>query len=185
MTDEQIVDLYWARSEQAIWETQKAYGSYFCYIARGILRNEEDAEEIVNDTYMKAWYIMPPQRPNPLKTFLGRITRQLSINRLEKNTASKRGGGQYEAVLEELSECTADERAANPEELMILRDMLNRFLWELPEESRRIFVGRYWYMRPIAEIAKACGCGESKVKMQLKRSREKLREYLRKEGFAV
>ena len=185
MTDEQIVELYWERSEEAISETQKAYGPYFHYIAFGILRNDEDAGEIVNDTYWKAWNIMPPQRPNPLKTFLGRITRQLSINRLEKNTALRRGGGQYEAVLDELAECTADERAADPEELVLLRDVLNRFLCQMPQESRRIFVQRYWYMCSVSEIAQDSGLKESKVKMQLLRSREKLREYLQKEGIAV
>ena len=102
MTDERIVELYWQRSEKAIEETDKAYGRYFHYIAYGILHDDEDAKETVNDTYFKAWHTIPPQRPNPLKTFLGRITRQLSINRLEAANAQKRGGGQYTIALEEL-----------------------------------------------------------------------------------
>ena len=91
MTDEKIVELYWERSEEAIKETDKLYGRYFHYIAKEILQDEEDAKEIVNDTYLKAWNSIPPERPNPLKAFLGRITRQLSLNRLEQNKAQKRG----------------------------------------------------------------------------------------------
>lgn len=185
MTDEQIINLYWERSESAIQETEKAYGSYFHAIAYRILYNEEDAKEIVNDTYLKAWNVIPPARPNPLKTFLGRITRQLSINRLEKNTAGKRGSGQYTAALEELAECTADRRASDPEERIALRDALNSFLWSQPVQARKIFVRRYWYMCSVAEIAEAFALGESKVKMQLLRTRRKLREHLEKEGFVV
>ena len=105
MTDEKSVELYWERSEEAIKETDKQYGRYFHYIAKEILQDEEDAKEIVNDTYLKAWNSIPPERPNPLKAFLGRITRQLSLNRLEQNKAQKRGGGQYLLALDELAEC--------------------------------------------------------------------------------
>ena len=104
MTDEKIIELYLARAEAAIEETDRAYGRYFRSVAYGILWDEEDAEETVNDAYLKAWNIIPPERPNYLKAFLARITRQLSINRLEQNTAQKRGAGQYALILDELAE---------------------------------------------------------------------------------
>ena len=186
MTDQQILDLYWARSEDAIAETDKVYGRYFLFIAREILRDEEDAKETVNDTYLKAWNTIPPQRPNPLKTFLGRITRQLSINRLEQNTAQKRGGNQYALALDELAECIPD---GSSEEKLVskiaLTDALNRFLRELPIQQRQIFLLRYWYARSIADIAASFGMSRSKVTSLLFRVRGKLKEHLEKEGFAL
>ena len=186
MTDQQILELYWARSEDAIAETDKLYGRYFLFIAREILRNEEDAKETVNDTYLKAWNIIPPQKPNPLKAFLGRITRQLSINRLELNTAKKRGGGQYTLALDELAECIPD---GSSEEALVskiaLTDALNRFLRELPTEQRQIFLLRYWYACSIQDIADAFYMGQSKVTSILFRVRNQLKEQLEKEGFAV
>lgn len=185
MTDQQIVELYWERSEAAIWETQAAYEPYFHYIAWGILRNEEDVREVVNDTYLKAWQQIPPARPNPLKMFLGRITRQLAINRLEKNTAQKRGAGQYQLALEELSEYVSGQPLTDPEEQLALRDALNGFLLAQPALTRKIFVRRYWYMHSVAEIAAEFDLGESRVKMQLMRTRKRLAEYLQKEGFQI
>ena len=105
MKDEAIIELYFARAEEAIRETELSYGQYCRSLAYGILRNHEDAEETVNDAYLKTWASIPPQRPANLKGFLGRITRQLSLNRLEKNTAAKRGGGTYALALDELAEC--------------------------------------------------------------------------------
>lgn len=182
MTDEKIVELYWQRSEKAIEETDKAYGRYFHYIAYGILRDDEDAKETVNDTYLKAWQIIPPQRPNPLKTFLGRITRQLSINRLEAAGAQKRGGGQYTIALDELGECIpiGGEDLAD---LTALRDCLNGFLHSLPGQQRRIFIRRYWHTHSINQIATDLHISESKVKSSLMRCREKLKKLLQKEGF--
>lgn len=182
LDDKHIVELYWERSERAILETDRAYGRYFLYIAYQILRDDQDSEEVVNDTYLKAWDTMPPERPNPLKAFLGRITRQLSINRLEKRTAEKRGGGEYDLTLEELQECIADN-TADVGDLVALQDALNRFLLALPLESRRIFLRRYWYMSSISDIAHDLGISDSKVKMQLKRTREKLKAHLIEEGF--
>ncbi len=181
MTDENIVRLFWERSEDAIAETEKLYGNYFFYIANGILRNEEDAKEIVNDTYLKAWNTIPPERPNPLKAFLGRITRQLSINRLRQNTAKKRGGGQYTIAIDELVETLAD----GGEDCAVagLTDSINRFLRKLPTGQRRVFIKRYWYMRSISDIAASYGMSESKVASMLFRLRNKLKEQLVKEGF--
>ena len=186
MTDEQILELYWERSEEAIAQTDKQYGRYFHFIAREILRCEEDAKEVVNDTYMKAWNTIPPHRPNPLKAFLGRITRQLSINRLELNTAQKRGGGQYHLALDELAECIPD--GCGEEDLVskiALTKALNDFLRDLPEQQRRIFILRYWYMRSVTDIAQAYNMSKSKVTSLLFRVRNKLKDHLEKEGFMV
>lgn len=184
MKDEAIIELYWARSEAAIDETDRAYGRYCQSIAYGILRVQEDAEETVNDTWLKAWDTIPPERPHYLKGFLGRITRQLSINRLEKETAQKRGAGQYALALEELAECIPDQsRGEDLADLTALRDALNRFLRSLPVESRSVFLRRYWYAQSIAEIAAGCGMSESKVKSMLLRTRNKLRKALTEEGF--
>lgn len=186
MKDEAIIELFWARSEAAIDETDRAYGRFCQSIAYSILRVHEDAEETVNDTWLKAWDAIPPERPHYLKGFLGRITRQLSINRLEKETAQKRGAGQYALALEELAECIPDQsRGEDLADLTALRDALNRFLRSLPVESRSVFLRRYWYAQSIAEIAAGCGMSESKVKSMLLRTRNKLRKLLTEEGFVL
>ena len=183
MIDSKIVDLYWARSEQAISETDRYYGQYFYSIAYGILRNREDSTEIVNDTYLKAWNSIPPARPNNLRAFLGRIARQLSINRLEKNLAKKRGGGQSALALDELAECISD--SDNDVNAAELRNAINAFLRSLPEEQRRVFIRRYWHMSTISEIANDFSMSESKVKSMLMRTREKLKKYLLREEFSI
>ena len=184
MTDGQIVELFFERSERAIHETELAYGRYLHYIAYGILCDDGDSKEIVNDTYMKAWNTIPPARPDPLKAFLGRITRQLSINRLKTESRQKRGGGQYSRALDEISECIPDDDdRMDVADLVTLRDSLNSFLRSLPEETRSVFIRRYWHMSPISGIASDFSMSESKVKSMLKRTREKLKKYLTKEGF--
>lgn len=186
MTDEMIVELYWQRDERAIKETELAYGGYIRYVAYAILRDESDADEITNDTYLKAWNSIPPQRPKPLKAFLGRIARQLSLNRAEYNTAAKRGGAQYPLALDELLECVADpDTTPDSADLIALRDVINAFLRTLPTDARRMFIRRYWYMDSIQEIALAFAVGESRVKSTLARARAKLRKKLEKEGFEV
>ena len=186
MTDEAIVKLFWDRSEAAIHETDRAHGPYFRNLAFGILRNREDAEETVNDVYWKAWKEIPPARPLSLKAFLGRITRQLSLNRLERNQAQKRGGGQYALALEELAECIPSRtRDLDPTEESALRDTLNQFLRQLPAEPRTVFLRRYWHMQSIAEIAQALGMSQSKVKSMLLRTRNKLRRRLTEEGYIL
>lgn len=182
MTDEQIITLYWDRNETAIAETDNKYGRYFHYIAFGILCDDEDAKETVNDTYLKAWNTMPPQKPNHLKAFLGRITRQLSINRLERNTAKKRGGSQYDLALEELGDCVAGS-GEDYADITALRDCLNGFLRYLPDDARRVFIRRYWHIHTVSEIAADFGFSESKVKTLLMRTREKLKQHLIQEGF--
>lgn len=186
MDDGKIIDLYWQRSEAAITETESKYGRYCNYIACNILHNAEDAEECVNDTYLRAWGAMPPKRPERLSAFLGKITRNLSLNKYEKYTAEKRGCGQVPLVLEELHGCipSADnvEQAIEDEALAAV---FNRFLGDLPFEVRRIFMRRYWYFSPIKEIAADYGIGESKVKMTLLRARNELKQILEKEGIMI
>ena len=186
MSDNEIIKLYLERSEKAIEESEKTYGFYFHYIARRIVCNDEDAKEIVNDAYLKAWNSIPPEIPNNLKAFLGRITRQLSINRLEKNTAQKRGAGQYHLVIDELEECIPDnDNVSELNETIALRCAINSFLRSLPDESRRVFIRRYYHMYSISDISKDFSMSESKVKSLLMRIREKLKKYLEREGFSV
>ena len=185
MDDKQIVELYWARCEAAIEETAKKYGRYCHYIAYQILSSDEDAKEVVNDTYLKAWNTIPPNRPDPLKPYVGTISRQLSLNRYEAQHAQKRDG-QVTLVLEELSECIPDsDSGGDMGESVALSDALSRFLWALPERTRYIFVRRYFYVSPIADIACAVGMKESAVTMLMLRTRKKLAQFLTKEGFDV
>lgn len=185
MTDQEIVALFWARSETAIEETGKSYGRYCHAIAAGILRDDGEAQEIVNDAYLKAWNSIPPEKPEPFKGFLGRIVRQLSLNRLEYREAQKRGDGQRAVALEELEECLAEREEGDPLDRIALRDALSAFLRSQPDLARRVFIRRYWYMDPVAEIARAFAISESRVKSLLMRQREKLRKYLSGEGIEV
>lgn len=186
MDDKQILDLYWARSENAISETASKYGRYCHYIAHNILHNDEDSEECVNDTYLKAWETIPPKRPEQLATFLGKITRNLSLDRYRHSTTKKRGCGQVSLVLDELQECVP--AAGSVEQViddLVLQETLNRFLSYLPTETRKIFMRRYWYLCSIKEIAADFGISESKTKMLLLRSRNQLKKLLEKEGIAL
>jgi len=186
MEDRKIVDLYWQRSENAIAETAAKYDKYCHAIAYNILNNIEDSEECVNDTYMQAWNSMPPKRPSVLKAFLGKITRNLSLNRYEYYNAEKRGAGQTAFALDELRECIpAGNNADEIIDDIVLKDVLNRFIASLPKEKRIIFMRRYWYMSSIAEIAADCSVSESKVKMSLMRSRDKLKKLFEKEGISI
>lgn len=186
MTDESIIELFWNRSETAISETEQLYGRYFHSIVYGILWNEEDAKEVVNDMYLKAWETIPPERPIYLKAFLGRITRQLSIKRLERNTAKKRGVTQSVLVIDELAECIPDGNGVEDfADMTALRDTLNTFLRSLKPEVRVVFVRRYWHMQSISIIAQECAMSESKVKSMLMRTRNKLKKYLSEEGYVI
>jgi len=186
MDDKQIVDLYWERSETAISETAKKYGRYCHYIAFNVLHNDEDSEECVNDTYLNAWNSMPPHRPSVLKTFLGKLTRNISLNKYKQLTAEKRGNGQMPLIIDELHECLpAIESTESIIDDMVLVDVFNRFLASLTVEQRKIFMRRYWYLSPVKEIATDYGMGESKVKMSLLRSRNELKHLLEKEGVSL
>lgn len=184
MDDKRIVELYWERSEEAIKETESKYGAYCHSIAYGILNNKEDAEESVNDTYLDAWNSMPPHKPSLLSTFLGKITRRISIDKYRRRTADKRGGGEIPIVLEELDECVASEENLQEEiEKQLLADIINSFVKSLPSVEQKVFLCRYWYMDSIDSICKQFGFSESKVKSMLYRSREKLKRKLIREGF--
>ncbi len=186
MEDAKIVQLYWDRNEQAIPETAGKYGSYCASIARNILGNAEDAEECVNDTYLHAWNAMPPHRPKMLATFLGKLTRNLSLNRSQYNDAEKRGSGQSAAVLDELGELVSG--GDEPEQEVDRRELIeaiNTFLDELPHGKRRIFVCRYWYFDSVSEIAARFGLTENRVSVTLSRLRRKLHDYLSERGFML
>ncbi len=183
MEDKQIVDLYWARSETAISETAKKYGRYCHYIAYQILGSDEDAKEVVNDTYLKTWNTVPPHRPDSLKPYVGTISRRLALDVYKAQHAQKRDS-QVPLVLDELSECIPDhDSGADIGESVALSDALNRFIWALPQRTRNIFVRRYFYMSTVAEIAKDFSMKESNVTMHLLRTRKKLEQFLKKEGF--
>ncbi|MCM1217179.1 MAG: sigma-70 family RNA polymerase sigma factor [Roseburia sp.] len=186
MEDREIVELFWQRSEDAISEASKKHGAYCSYIAFNILQNIQDCEECVNETYWKAWGAMPPSRPNCLSTFLGKITRNLSLNRYKQNTAAKRGGGQLPLALEELDECAcgqSDMEQLEDRELIV--GTLNKFLLALPKQHRKVFVRRYWYFSSIEEIAKEYGLSQSNVKTILSRTRAKLKTALKQVGVMV
>lgn len=184
MDDCQIVALYLQRREQAIEETAAKYGKYCFSIAHNILENREDAEEAVNDAYLGAWAAIPPHRPAVLSTFLGKITRRAALKRWQRDRAQKRGGGEPDLVLEELSDYISDKGSAETAvETAELTQILNRFIQTLPKEERTVFICRYWYMDPIRDIGTRYGFSQSKVKSMLARTRKKLHTYLQKEGI--
>lgn len=184
--DHQIIELYWQRSETAIQETQYKYGPYCRAIAQRILSSAEDSEECVNDTYLSAWNTIPPHRPIPLSAFLGRITRNLALNRYKRDHTQMRTPDQVPLVLDELHECIpAPGSTDRLIDELVLTDLLNRFLGELSKENRMIFMRRYWYLTPVYRIAADFSISESKVKISLYRSRRKLKELLQKEGYML
>ncbi len=186
MDDEKIIELYWTRSEAAISETASKYGRYCHYIAYNILHDDCDSEECVNDTYLNAWNRIPPCHPSALRVFLGKLTRNISLNRYKYLTAEKRGRGQVPMVLDELQECVpAPDNTEHIVDDVVLTDVLNRFLASLSAEQRKIFMRRYWYLSPIKDIARDYSLGESKVKMSLLRSRDALKQLLEKEGISL
>lgn len=184
MDDCRIVELYWSRDEAAIAETEKKYGRYCHAVAYRILLDRQDAEECVNDTYIRAWNAIPPHRPERLSVFLGKITRRLALNRYDKAHTQKRGG-EVALALDELSEILADQREGSVVDELAMREAVNGFLHSLPEQSRRIFLRRYWHMMPIKEIAKEYGLGISNVKVILMRTRNAFKDYLKGEGIDV
>lgn len=184
MDDIRIVALYWERSEEALERSETNYGNYLRFLATRILTDPEDAKEIVNDVYRKAWDTIPPNRPASLKTYLGRICKQLAVNRYNANRAQKRNIALTQ-VLDELTECLPAAEQPLVCESIALKDTLNRFLASLPERTRNIFVQRYWYTCSIAEIAREFGMKESAVTMLLLRTREKLKNTLQQEGFEL
>ena len=185
MDDNEILDLYFARSEQAIMETDQKYGPYCYSIANHILQSPSDAEESVNDTWLAAWNRMPPERPNVLAVFLGRMTRNISIDRWRQYHSFKRSGSQVTLALEELDGCVSGKESLENE--AIRRETLKSiqcFLDTLTPVERAVFVCRYWYLDNSKEIADQCGFSRGKVRTMLRRTRIRLMEHLSKEGLA-
>ena len=185
MEDHEIVALYWDRDERAIGESEQKYGALCRGVALRVLENIEDSEECVSDTWLRSWNTIPPQRPNLLGAFLARITRNLALDRWRAARAEKRGGGETALALEELEDCVPSG-ASGPEEHLEaseLAALIARFLRAQPEESRRVFLRRYWYVESVSAIAEAFGFSESKVKSMLFRTRKGLRRFLEKEGY--
>ena len=186
MDDDMILDLYWARSESAINETAKKYGRYCSAIANNILRNNEDAEECVNDTYLKTWDTVPPQRPAIFRAFLGKIARNLSLNEYKKQKTKKRGGDEVALMYNELEDCVPSGNNVETEfESSLIIEAINSFLLSLENESRIVFVRRYWYADPIGAIAARFLMSESKVKSMLFRTRNTLKKHLENEGVIL
>ena len=182
MKDCEIVELYWRRDEEAIVATRNRYGPYLFRIALGILAGIPDSEECVNDTYLGAWNSMPPHRPAVLQTYLGKLTRRLAIDRYRKNSAQKRGGGQMEQSVEELNDCLPGRISLEQEvESRELTASLDRFLRTMSPEKRRVFLLRYWYALPIAEISTRMGFRETKTVNMLSRIRKSLKSHLEQE----
>ena len=186
LSDEQIVGLYFDRNELAISETDSKYGPYCTRVAFNVLRDSFASEECVSDTWLAAWNSMPPQRPNILRAFLAKITRNLALNRYEAEHAQKRGGGETESCLDELAELVSgggdpldDVTAAE------LSAAISRFLKTLPEREANILIRRYFFTEPVKEIAERCGMTANAVSVTLSRGRNKLKGYLEKEGYQL
>lgn len=186
MEDKQIVDLYWQREESAITETQSKYGHYCHTVAYNILHDREDSEEVVNDTWLGAWNAMPPHHPERLSVFLGKITRRLSLKKWRNKTAKKRGGGEFPLALDELEECIPAAYCIDETlDIKELTRIIDKYLETLSDDERRVFVCRYWYFDSICDISLRFAFSQSKVKMMLKRTREKLLVKLGREGIWV
>lgn len=183
MEDEKIVELFFARSEFAIEATAQKYGKYCKRIAMNVLGCDEDVRECVNDAYLAAWNSIPPNRPEILSVFIGRITRNIALKKLRAARAEKRGGGQTALVLEELGECLpCNESVSAQIEAKELAALISDFLNKLDSIERSVFVLRCWYFESIADISRRFGFSQSKVKSMLHRTRIKLRKLLESEG---
>lgn len=185
MEDERIIALFFARSEDALGELDRKYGSGCRRIAMNILKNHEDAEESVSDTYLAAWEQIPPQHPDPLRAYIFRIVRNISTTRYHKNKAQKRDSS-YDVALEELAGCLSD--GATAEDVLSARELtelLDAFLRGLDRESRVLFLRRYWYGDSVSDVAERMGLRPNTVSVRLSRLRDKLRDYLVKEGVCV
>ena len=185
MQDNEIVDLYWARNENAISQTDIKYGRYCRRIALNIVASEEDSEECVNDTYMSAWDSMPEERPDLLAPFLAAIARNHALDLYRKAHSQKRGGGQIPLVLDELTDVAGTDSTEDAVDTSILASHINGFLAGLDRDQRIVFVRRYFYVDSLADIAKASSLSEPAVKSLLYRLRQRLKEFLEKEGYEL
>ena len=182
--DKRIIDLFWERNEDAVALTQAAYGPYCLSIARRVLRDDEDAEECVNDTLLAAWKRIPPARPDSLANFLGRIARNTAIDRLRRDTAKKRGGSEAQIAFDELEETLT--AAGTPESVLEQKELsaaVSGILRSFPQAERNIFIRRYWFLDTVPEIASRYGISAGKTAMILSRGRKKLAAALKKKEW--
>lgn len=184
MEDAKIVELFFSRSEEAIAATMEKYGAYCQSIAYRILHSREDAEECVNDALVKAWGAIPPKKPTHLGTFIGRITRNKALDRLDYQNAKKRPD-EVALILEEIGDTIPANAADNVADRITLRDAINDFLGTLSKKERCVFLRRYWYFSSLGDIARDYGHEESYIRIMLFRTRNKLRLYLEKEGITL
>lgn len=185
MDDQKIIELYWARTEEAIRETSEKYGGLCRAVAGRILASPQDSEECVNDTWLELWNAMPPHRPGRLAVFVSRVTRNLALKRFDYLTAQRRNPAAI-CSLEELAECVSGRESVESElELRRTEQAINAFLRRQGEEKRNVFLLRYWYFESIDSICRRTGYSQSKVKSMLSRTRRDLREYLEEEGIAI
>lgn len=186
LEDAQIVRLYWKREERAITESDVKYGAYCYTVANNILSNHEDTKECVNDTWVRAWNTIPPQKPKSLKPFFAKIIRNLALNRYEMQNAKKRGGDMVTIALEELDECVSSrEDVESAYFAKLLQKNVNLFLHTIPKRECDIFLCRYFFLETTDKIAQRYGMRESNVLVILSRVRKKLRKFLIKEGYTV
>ncbi len=184
MVDAEIISLFFERSEKAIAAAQETYGAYCFTVAENVLHNREDAEECVSDTMLRAWQSIPPQKPMRLRLFLAKITRNLAFDRYRRDHAEKRGGGEIEAVLDELAECVPSEEDVEADfDRRALAQCISDFLREQPQRERQIFLRRYFYADSVKDIAQEFGLNANHTSVLLRRTRQKLIQYLKKEGY--
>lgn len=181
LSDKEIVSLFNERNEKAISAVSLKYGSYCETVVRNILHDPQDTEECLNDTWLRAWESIPPEKPNNLGGFLVKIAKNISLNRYSLEHTQKRGNGEIPLVMDELSECVPDNNNVEKTfEQKLLTDAVNEFLKTLPPEKRDIFVLRYWYCLPVAEVARKVGASRSNTAVILSRTRRSLAAYLKK-----
>lgn len=184
MEDKQIISLFLARNEDAIRHTDDTYGRRLFHLADNIVKNDQDAEESVSDTYLKAWDTIPPQQPNHFFAYLARICRNFALGKLDWKNAAKRKA-EVVSLTQEMESCIPDTSRDTELDAKELGKVLNAFLRTLTPENRMVFMRRYWYVDTVAEIAARYGISESAVMTRLSRTRAKMRAYLEKEGIYV
>lgn len=186
MRDTAIIDMYFARDEQAIAATQETYGGYCHSIAWNVLHDTEDSEECVNDTWLRAWNSIPPTRPERLSVYLGTITRNLALDRWKSKHTARRGNGEMALVLDEIAELVPDQSSVEDAiETARLEELINAFLHSLPERDCNVFLRRYWYLEEYGEIARRYHLNLNTVKSSIHRTRGKLKSFLEKEGVTL
>ncbi len=185
LEDHKIIELFFERAENAIAKLSEKYGTTCIALSRNILKNESDAEECINDAYLAVWNRIPPERPDPLRAYLLRIVRNISITRYHSNTAQKRNS-YYDVALDELEACLTSSHDVEQEyDSAMLSHHINLFLDTLDKPSRVMFIRRYWCADSVSDIAKQLSITENNVYVKLSRIRDRLREYLQKEGYVL